>query len=237
MRFLLLFLLSLEILWFVSPASAQLTSGISRPEITEGARSVGYRAAYDPDQNGLAQRIHMEHALTGSIAVRGVIQARKTDSRATDFGYVQGELRWQATPDAARWASGVRLDVRLRDRDRPGQIALHWLNQIQLTDEMRARFSAIASMQTGSGRESGTFLQTRGELSRRLEGGVDIGAEVYNIYGRASDLLPVSQQSHLAGPFVSLPLTTSLTLRTSALVGLTSGSADATFRVFLTHGF
>jgi len=237
MRFLLPFLLGFATLWLSSPASAQLTSGISGPEITEGARSVGYRAAYDPDQNGLAQRVHVDHALTGSFAVRGVIQARKTEARTVDFDYVQGELRWQATPDGARWASGLRLDVRLRDRGRPGQIALHWLNQVQLTDEVRARVSTIASMQTGSGRESGTFLQTRGELSRRLEGGVDIGAEIYNTYGRASDLLPLSEQSHLAGPFVSLPLTPSLTLRTSALVGLTSGSADATFRVFLTQGF
>ena len=67
--------------------------------------------------------------------------------------------------------------------------------------------------------------------------GVDIGAEVYNTYGPANDLLPVSQQGHLAGPFVSLPLNESLTLRTSALVGLTAGSTDATFRVFLTQRF
>ena len=237
MRFLLLILISPAIVWLLSPAAAQLTSGISAPEIREGAHSIGYRAAYDPDRSELAQRIHAERALTGSVAVRGVVQAHKTEARAVDLDYVQGELRWQITPDGARWASGLRLDARFRDGGRPGQVALHWLNQAQLTDTVRSRFSVIASIQTGSGRESGTFLQTRAELSQRLEDGVDIGTEVYNTYGPANDLLPVSQQGHLAGPFVSLPLNESLTLRTSALVGLTAGSTDATFRVFLTQRF
>ena len=163
MRFLLLILMSPAMVWLLSPAAAQLTSGISAPEIREGAHSIGYRAAYD----------HAERALTGSVAVRGVIRARKTEARAVDLDYVQGELRWQITPDGARWASGLRLDARFRDGGRPGQVALHWLNQAQLTDTVRSRFSIIASIQTGSGRESGTFLQTRGELSQRLEDGVD----------------------------------------------------------------
>ena len=98
------------------------------------------------------------------------------------------------------------------------------------------RFEPTMRYPDGEG-QSGTFLQTRGELSQRLEDGVDIGAEVYNTYGPANNLLPVSQQSHLAGPFVSLPLNQSLTLRTSALIGLTAGSTDATFRVFLTQRF
>ncbi|KCZ64776.1 hypothetical protein L53_16235 [Hyphomonas sp. L-53-1-40] len=73
MRFLLLILISPAIVWLLSPAAAQLTSGISAPEIRDGAHSIGYRAAYGPDRSGLAQRIHAERALTGSVAVRGVI--------------------------------------------------------------------------------------------------------------------------------------------------------------------
>ena len=237
MRFRFALFLGLAASCFTGPAASQLTSGISGPEITEGAAHIGYRAAFDPDQNGFAQRIHVERSLSGDIAVRGVVQIRKTDVRAADFDYAQGEVRWQITPDGARWASGLRLDARIRDRGRPGQIALHWVNQVQLTENMRTRFSAIASLQAGTNRQTGTFLQTRGELTRRLGGGIDMGGELYSIYGRASDLLPLSEQTHLAGPFVSLPLTKSLTLRTGALIGLTSSSPDTTFRVFLSQGF
>jgi hypothetical protein len=232
--FLLIFLVSFGL---APGALAQLTSGISGPDVTEGARAIGYRAAYDPDADGFAQRVHVDQALTGALMLRGVVQVRRTDDRPMDFDFVQGELRWQVTPDNAKWASGLRLDARLRDSGRPGQVSVHWLNQIRLSDTLRTRFAVIASQQTGAGRETGTFLQTRGEVSRRIDGGIDLGGEFYNSYGTASDLLPVSEQSHLAGPFAALPLTDSLTLRTSALFGLTAGSPDATFRVFLTQAY
>lgn len=219
------------------PASAQLTSGISGPEVSEGKRAAGYRAAYDPDSNGLAQRVHVDYALNGRMLVRGVIHARKTDAETVDFDYAQAELRWQMTPDGARWASGLRFDARLRDDDRPGQVSLHWLNQFRLSDTLTARFTAIGTVQTGSNRQSGTFLQTRGDLGWAIAPDIDVGAELYNSFGRTSDILPLSEQSHQIGPFADLPLTDSLSLRTSALFGVTSGSPDATFRVFLTQDF
>jgi len=224
--------------WCMSPsASAQLTSGVSGPEISEGKNAIGYRAAYDPDTNGLAQRVHVDHALNGRVMVRGVVQARKTETETADFDFLQAELRWQVTPDGADWASGLRIDARIRDNDRPGQVSVHWLNQVRLSDTLTSRFAVIATVQTGSNRQSGTFVQTRGDLSWEIAPDIDVGAELYNSYGRTSDILPFSEQSHLVGPFAALPLTDTLSLRTSALVGITSGSPDATFRVFLTQDF
>ncbi|MAN46412.1 MAG: hypothetical protein GYB49_17715 [Alphaproteobacteria bacterium] len=220
-----------------SLAQAQLTSGISGPVVHEGKRAAGYRAAYDPDANGLAQRVHYDHALNGKFLLRGVAQARKTSRSDLDFDFFQAELRWQLTPDSADWQQGLRFDVRIRDDDRPGLVAAHWMHQVQLTDSVRARFAAIVSGDVGNDARDGVFLQTRGDLGWRLSGGVDLGAELYNSYGPADDILPLERQSHLAGPFVSLPLTDSLNLRTSALLGLTEASPDVTFRLFLTQDF
>ena len=218
-------------------ANAQLTSGISGPVVNEGKRAIGYRAAYDPDANGLAQRVHYDHALNGKFLLRGVAQARKTSDSDVDFDYFQAELRWQLTPDSADWQQGLRFDVRIRDDDRPGLLGVHWMHQVQLTDSVRARFAAIVSGDVGNDARDGVFLQTRGDLSWRLSGGVDFGGELYNSYGAADDILPLDSQSHLAGPFVSVPITETLKLRTSALLGLTEASPDVTFRLFLTQDF
>ncbi|KCZ50804.1 hypothetical protein [Hyphomonas pacifica] len=220
-----------------SLANAQLTSGISGPVVNEGKRAAGYRAAYDPDVNGLAQRIHYDHALNDKFLLRGVAQARKTSRSDLDFDFFQAELRWQLTPDSADWQQGLRFDVRIRDDDRPGLVAAHWMHQVQLAASVRVRFAAIISSDIGSDARDGIFLQTRGDLGWRLAGSVDVGAELYNSYGAVDDILPLERASHLAGPFVSLPLTNSLNLRTSALLGLTEASPDVTFRLFLTQDF
>lgn len=217
------------------PAAAQLTSGISGPVVKEGTSAVGYRVAYDADTNGLAQRIHYDRALSSRVLVRGVIQARKTDDSQVDFDSIQGELRWQITPDSAKWQQGLRLDLKVRDESRPGQLALHWLNQVYLARDVRARFTAIASTQTGDDRNPDVLFLTRGDIGRRLSSGVDIGAEIYNSYGAIDDILPLSQESHQVGPFVGIPLGKSLSMRTSVLVGLTEASPDVTFRLFLTQ--
>jgi hypothetical protein len=219
------------------PAFAQFTGGVSGPDITEGGRSIGYRAALDPDSNGLAQRVHVQSSLNGDLAVRGVVQFHKTDGSSTSFDFFQGEVRWQITSDAARWKSGLRADVRLRDGNQAGQASLHWLNQTQVSEALRARLAVIATIQAGPNRQKGLLLQTRGDLSGRLTDNIDAGVEIYNSYGPADSILPVAAQSHLVGPFVSLPLTASLNLRTSALIGLTERSPDATFRVFLDQNF
>lgn len=234
-RFLITSLLAATL--FAFSAHAQLTSGISSPVIHAGKQAVGYRAAYDPDSNGFAQQVHYDHALNGSVLLRGAVQARKTDRSDVDFDFFQAELRWQITPDNAAWQQGLRLDLRVRDDNRPGLVAVHWMHQIQLSDTVRARFTVLASADVGDNARDGVYLQTRGDLGRRFEGGVDFGAEIYNSYGAVDDILPFDQERHLVGPFLSVPLTDTLKFRTSALFGLTDASPDTTFRIFLTRNF
>ena len=96
----------------VSPiAYAQNTSGVFGPVIDEGERGWEYRATYEPDSEGLAQRVHYQQALNGELRWRAVAQVRKTDDSDVDLDYLRGEIIWQVTPDDQKYQSGFALKV------------------------------------------------------------------------------------------------------------------------------
>lgn len=234
MRYLIAGLVSML---FAPVAAAQLTSGVPGPVIDAGHAAAGYRAAFEPDTDRLAHRVHYERASSGQLMWRAIAQFRKADGSGVDFDYLQGELRWQVTPDGQAWQSGLRFDARLRDDSRPEQVAIHWLNQWRAMERVRVRLNATLGAELGAGARDGIDLQTRAEISRRLEAGPALGLEMYNRYGSTSDLPALKDQVHQAGLFAELPLAKNFTVRTSALAGLSDASPDATLRVFLSRTF
>ena len=223
------------------PAFAQNTGGVFPPVVNEGHKSLQYRATIDPDntndETGFAQRLHYQQAIDGEFMWRIVGQTRKTDASDLDFDFVQAELFWQITPDEKKHQIGLRFDARYRGDDRPEQFGLNWINEFKLNDNWSARAIGLTALQTGDNSPSGIFLQTRGNVFRKIEGGHTIGLEMFNNYGSSKDIGSFNDQSHTIGPFISTPIADKLSLYGGAQFGISSAAADTELRLWLTQGF
>ncbi|MEM9571440.1 MAG: hypothetical protein AAF996_08240 [Pseudomonadota bacterium] len=218
-------------------AMAQNTGGIFPPMVNEGHKSAQYRIAYNPDTEGVSQRLHYQQAINGDLMWRGLVSARKTDESDVDFDFIQAELFWELSDDDDDWKTGFRFDARIRDDDRPGLVGVHWTNQFPVADNWYGRFVALSAVDIGNDARDGVFLQTRGNLFTRLETGQTLGVELFNSYGSTDDFLDLDKQGHQIGPFSSFPVAEDWSLFTGALFGLTEASADAEFRLWVTRGF
>jgi len=218
-------------------ATAQNTGGIFPPTVNEGHKSAQYRVTYNPDTEGLSQRVHYQQALNGNLMVRGLVSARKTADEDVDFDFIQAELFWELSDDDDAWKTGFRFDGRIRDDGRPGLIGIHWTNQFPISDNWNGRFVALSAFDVGDDARDGVFLQTRGNVFTKLEGGQTVGIELFNSYGSTDEFLDLDKQGHQVGPFASFPVAEDWGLFTGALFGLTEASADAEFRLWVSRGF
>ena len=62
---------------------AQNTGAVFGPGVTEGHSSAQYRATFDPDSDGFAQRIHYQQSLNGGSDV--ACGRRDTENRRLGF--------------------------------------------------------------------------------------------------------------------------------------------------------
>lgn len=220
-----------------SPLLAQNTAGVFPPMVNEGHSSLQYRAANDLDRHGFVQRLHYQRAVNGDFMWRVVGQSRKTPNKDVDFDFFQAELFWDLSENTESWRTGFRFDVRVRDRGRPGQLGVHWTNQVQLNANTRARFLVMTAVDIGDGAPSGVLLQTRGDVARSLPSGVEIGLELYNTWGYSSDFGDFDDQLHEFGPMVTVPFGDGWSVLGSVLFGLSDRAPDQDLRFWLTKSF
>lgn len=219
------------------PLHAQNTGGVFGPVVNEGHRAFEYRLGYDPDVESFAQRLHYQQSLNGTAMWRLIAQGRKTDGGSQEFDFVQGELFWQITPDAASWQQGLRFDLRVRDDDRPGTVGVNWMHQLPLAGDWRARGILLTAMEVGQNRREGILLQTRAQVARAVRDGGLLGLEMFSGYGSTDDFPDLDEQSHQLGPFVALDAGRDVTVYASALFGLTDGAPDTNLALWITRSF
>lgn len=238
MRIILGFFISLLL---SSQVLAQNTGGVFGPVVNADHKALQYRITLDPDnaagETGLAQRLHYEQSINSKVMWRVVGQLRKTAASDTDFDFVQGEVFWQITPDDQDYQTGLRFDARYRGDNRPEQFGLNWMNQFKLGGGWSARALALTAVQTGNNSADGVFLQTRGNLYRKIDGGHTIGFELYNNFGNSENIGSFKDQGHTIGPFVSTPIGNGVSLYGGALFGLSEAAADTELRFWVTKGF
>lgn len=216
---------------------AQNTGGVFGPVVHEGHQSAEYRIGFDPDSDGLNQRVHFQQSLDTSKMWRIVAQGRKPNGNDFDFDYVQGELFWELTPDDASLQQGLRFDARLRDDDRPGFIGANWMTQFRIADNWRVRTIVLTSVDVGNNARDGLYIQTRGQLSRSLAKGKRVGLELFSAYGAIDDIPELGEQRHQLGPFVTTPFAEGFSLYAGALFGLTDASPDTNIALWVTKRF
>ncbi len=216
---------------------AQNTGAVFRPGVTEGHSSAQYRATFDPDSDGFAQRVHYQQSLNGDLMWRVVGGTRKTMDSDFDPDFLQAELFWELSEDEDTWRTGFRFDLGARTDNRPANFGMHWTNQIALGDAWTARFIVLSGFDFGENSRDGIFLQTRASIAKKLDNGVSLGAELYNFYGSTSNFGGFEEQRHQVGPFASIPLTDSLSVYCGALFGVSNATPDQELRLWLTKSF
>ncbi len=225
------------VILLTAPVVAQNTGGVFGPVVNEGHSSFQYRATFDVESNGFAQRGHFQKALNDDFMWRAVVGFRKTEDSDADFDFFQAELFWDLSDDDDAWRTGLRFDLTLRDDDRSNLFGFHWTNQYKFNDDWSARFVTLSSVDFGENSRGGVFLQTRASLMRRVSGDLELGLEAYSLYGSTDDLLGVSAQTHQIGPVATFSLGNDLSVYTNVLFGLTDQREDPQLRLWLTMAF
>ena len=216
-------------------ATAQNVSGVPGPVVRGDEKSAQFRVGIDPDNGDIVQRLHYQQALDDDTIARLQLQYRTDIGEEPEADFVQFQIWRQLTPDRTpenrqNWQSALRLDLRLEADGPPGRVALNWLNQFRLADGLDARFFVQGAVQIGDGANDGILLQTRASLRKRAEFGT-FGLEQFSNYGSTSDFGAFADQSHLVGPFVSVPVGDGWSAFGNALFGLTRGSDDVNIQL------
>lgn len=223
-------------------AAAQNTGGVFGPVVNPDERSVQYRLAYVPEEDGAghryAHRLHGQLALDSRRMARLVVQGGdRGGPDGLEFEFVQAELFWELSDEqATEWNSGLRFDARISGRGRPDQLGLNWTNQFRITDRFFARAIALSAVQLGDNAADGVLLSARGSLNYKLGQGYSVALESYNSLGSSEDF-GLKDRSQQAGPSVSGSLDGGWGWTAGALFGLGDAAPDTDFRVRLGRRF
>lgn len=221
------------------PGLAQTTGGVFSPDVREGHRSFQYRAAYDPDDDRLAQRIHYQQSLNGDFMLRGIVQTRETADSKFDFDFVQAELFWDLYEGRNGYRNGFRFDARIRGNGRPGWLGLNWMNLWTMKNGYSARFIVLSGVNIGAGTGAGDGIGigTRANFTRRMSSGLNMGLEMFSSYGSTEDFADFDEQFHQLGPVISRQLGNGWSVLGSLLFGITEATPDRNLRIWAGKSF
>lgn len=225
-----------------SCAFASNTSGVHGPGVKEDDRSMQLRLALSPsdedDQvDNWAYRLHYQHSFNDRVRGRVVIQYR--DRETFEYEYVRAEIlyNFKKKETDGMWSSGIRFDVRQRRSDNPEEFAMHWTNQWDSKNGIRVRGIVVGSWEFGGDKAgSGTEIQTRSSVSKKLHNGLTVGVEMFNDLGRIGSFGSFNSQGHQIGPMVGGTIG-GLKYEVRYLAGVSNGSRDHNFGFRINKSF
>lgn len=235
-RFATKIIVTMSLLWAFN-GHATNVGGVFGPTVTEGGKTFQYRGAYDPDTEELVQRIHYQQALNSNVRIRGVLQARRTDNSDLDVDFFQGELLWQLKNPKENWQHAVRFDARVADAGRRGLVSATWTNKVNWSKTLSTTALILGSIDVGPDSRSGVFLQTRINLSKKINDVWQVNGELFSAYGSTADFNSFDEQNHQIGASVTAKLGSGWSVLSGVLFGANSASADENFRFWFTKGF
>jgi hypothetical protein len=212
-------------------AFASNTSGIHGPGVKEGEKSAQLRLALSPgDEDGQADiwayRAHYQQAFNDKVRGRIILQYR--DRGSLQYEYIRAEVLYNVKKKENNgiWSSGVRFDVRQRRSDNPEEFAINWTNQWELSNGFRVRGILIGAWQFGSDKAaSGTKIETRLGVSKKIDSGLTLGVEMFNNYGKLGEFGSFNDQSHQIGPMIGGSIG-GVKYQLRYLAGVTNGARD-----------
>lgn len=132
---------------------------------------------------------------------------------------------------------GYWFEIRQRRSDNLEQFAISWTNQWDLSSGIRVRRILSSSWQFGSDRAStGTNIETRASVSKKLDNGLCVGVEIFNDFGRLNDFGSFNDQGHQIGPMIGGNIG-HIKYEFRYLAGVSDGKRDHNLDLILTNLF
>lgn len=225
-----------------SPALAQSVSGVSGADVKAGDDSFEYRAAFSPEndgkEEGFAHRLHFQHAFDDSWRARVIVAQGKRGSEALTTQSVSVEILRQflESEKTGGWDSAIRIDGTIPVEDgRPGRARVAWLNGVEFGERWDARANIYFAREFGDQRKDGVSIETREELTYKLDSGIKVGAQMFNSYGTTDHFGSFDNQKHQLGPVVKGKLGKHVKYEFSTLFGISRAASDADIRLFVSY--
>lgn len=225
-----------------APAYAQNTSGVSGSDVKAGDQEFEYRAAFAPEYDGkpsaFAHRLSYKQAFDGSWSAKIIALQSERGGGSLEFRSVSIEVvkQFLESEDTGGWDSAFRVDGLIPTEDnRPGRVRAAWLNSVDFGDGWQVRGNIYMGREIGDLAKDGLTLETREELTRKLENGMRIGAQMFDNFNTTAHLGSFDEQRHQLGPVIKGKLSKHLGYNAGVLFGISDKAPDTDFRLFVTY--
>ncbi len=240
-------LVAVVVLGVAAPkAHAQsLTGNVGSAGVTRGEQAVETRFGVDDDGN-VAARIHYDNAFTDWYQLRIIGSFSRPDGGKVNFSGLTFEnwFQWsKEADDQSGFNGGLRLAYTYADQGEPDEVEFRLTATDKFAEHWEWRTNLIGEIEIGDGRADGVALQARGQLTREITlnalGAEDwrFGAEVFSEFGSTENIPRLRDQAHQIGPVVKASWSGGYYLQSAVRFGLTEGSDDAMFKVFVGREF
>lgn len=228
------------------PANAQsLTASVGSADVSAGESAVEVRTGLN-DNGDAAARVHYEHAFLDWYKFRVIGSFSQPDGEDWNFRALTFEnwLQWaEEADDKTGFNGGFRLAYAFADGGGPDEAQARLNLTDKFADGWEWRANLIGRVETGGGSEGGVNLETRVQLTRALDFAAfdsqdwRLGTELFSEFGNSRDVLSFDEQAHQIGPVLKVSWDNGVFLQTGVRVGLTDGSDDSMFKVFIGREF
>jgi hypothetical protein len=181
--------------------------GVHGPNVKADTHSAEFRMntsnSNDSTDGREQYRVHYQRAFNDRFQVRMVLQYRDFDGFEYDNAKAEFLYNYKKA-NSDNYAAAVRIDARTRRGQRPEDIAIHWTHQYNINKSLFVRGIAILDKnitENGAGEKPMT-VASRFSITKRLDNGIMIGAEMYNSYGELNDISDSNEQQHQLGPTI-----------------------------------
>lgn len=230
----------------VLPANAQsLTGNVGSANISAGESAVEVRTGFS-DNGDASARIHYEHAFSNSYQLRVIGSFSQPDSADWDFSRLTFEnwFQWaEEADDTSGFNGGLRVAYTFADGSGPDEAQVRLTLTDKFADRWEWRANLIGDVETGDGSEGGVNLESRVQLTGALDIAAlnssdwRLGAELFSEFGNSRDIPRFEQQTHQIGPVLKISWDNGVYLQSAARFGLTDGSDDSMFKLFVGQEF
>ena len=216
------------------------TSSVFSPTVSDGERSLEYRASYVPSENGsgyvFGHRLHFQHALNERTRWR-LIGFQGGPSDDIEFRYVRGELQHQIHEKSIHekshsgWDSAIRLELQVATQSGlPDRFRIGWTGKKNVS-RWEFRANALADREFGSNPDSGIGLETRLQTTYAMGERTRLGIEMFSDFNTTSNMGRFDDQEHQLGPILKTALTRGLRAEVSYLFGISDPAPDGNLRL------
>lgn len=216
---------------------AQNTGTVFSPDVRAGNQGFDIRFAYDPDADSLAKRAHYQYAFNDAFRMRGIVTHRSDDVENWDYRYFRLEGQYQFLEDEnAPIDSAVRVELQYADGDDPAsRVRVGWTNKLDLNDDWQVRGILLTGHQFGPESSGGYLLQTRAQIGRALNDSLTLALDYFGDFNDTNDIGSFDEQEHQLGPTLKFDLTDRIEGMAGTLFGVSEGTPDVEYRIFLSY--